>query len=126
MRKVAVLLLALWVPVTMHCALEAVPGLEFLQSCCEEKAAPVPGTDCSEDGCAQVENGLYPGDDRPCFTLDPLQLPLGMVPPVLVVLGPPPGRPGMTGPAGPPPELCCGWQFDYRMARPPRAPTPRA
>ena len=50
----ALFLLALWLPATLHCDLEAA-GL-LAQQCADECAA---GQTASNDGCGVVESGLY-------------------------------------------------------------------
>jgi hypothetical protein len=53
-KIVAVMFVALWLPTTMHCSLEKLPGLQFLQ--CSTDTAD---NECKDDGCRIVESGLY-------------------------------------------------------------------
>jgi hypothetical protein len=121
-RVVAVLLLALWGLAKEHCALEQVPGFEFLACCQHADKAPHQDNDCDEDGCAVVESGFYQMEDNPTFS--PALTALGAfavrewvaeAPEVLVAHSAP-----VTAA---PPELPRLWQFHYRAALPPRAPS---
>src|SRR4051812_3003890 len=64
MKKVhkltALVFVVLWVPITSHCQLEKVPGLEFLHC-----ASDTPGnSDCQGDGCQVIESGFYKISDN--------------------------------------------------------------
>jgi hypothetical protein len=119
---VAALLLAMWLPVTFHCLLEALPGFGFLACCQHQDVAPHQDSDCDSDSCAVVESGHYLVEDNPvlmppsatvlCFLFPNLLL----MPPVVTELGPPWGEPG-------PPGLANTWQFHTRTVLPVRAPS---
>jgi len=122
LRIVAVTLLALWVPATMHCTLETTPGFSFLQSCCGADEAPPLDQDCAQDLCSVVESGLYKIEDPSTFA------------PSLVVLltfaaldwmAEPPAAsvPDFFPASTAPPDLPKVWQFSQRTALPPRAPS---
>jgi hypothetical protein len=126
LRKSGVLvLLVLMGLATNHCRLESLPGLEFL-SCCQhqdaEKAPAHHEKDCATDGCEAVESGLYKMVDD--ATLAPIL-------PVLLastgwerLVAPLEDSTPHFVPASPaPPELPRFWQFHYRTALPPRAPS---
>jgi hypothetical protein len=111
----ALLLALIWVPVTMHCALEGVPGLEFLICCEHEDAAPHQDDDCEADACAVVESGFYKLQDDEvlvvaCSELDVFDYELKDETAVLTA-------------SRPPPDLTVGWQFSSRAALLPRAPS---
>jgi hypothetical protein len=120
----AVLALAvLWLPVSVHCQLEQLPGLEFL-SCCdhEDTTAPHQDDDCEGDACAVIESGLYKFEDQqasapaPDFgALEFAAFPSDQALIPAVVGGPV----GSTAP----PEFSRIWQFTSRTALPPRAPS---
>jgi hypothetical protein len=121
-KSAAVLLLALWVPATMHCTLETMPGFSFLQWCCGTDEAPAQDHDCSQDFCSAVESGFYKIEDNP--TLAPgLALLLafatwnGVAEPAAEC------APDFLPASSAPPELPRFWQFSYRTALPPRAPS---
>jgi len=59
-RLTALAFLVLWVPVTSHCHLENVTGLEFLQ-CASETPE---NSGCEGDGCQTVESGFYKISDN--------------------------------------------------------------
>jgi len=116
------LLLALWVPVTMHCTLENVPGFSFFQYCCGgDETPPVPG-DCEDDTCGTVESGLYKLEEDPAIT--PALTSLLVVVAWNSVTEPPADTAPLFASSSPaPPELPKVWQFFHRTALPPRAPS---
>jgi hypothetical protein len=64
-QSIALLLLALWVPLTSHCLLE---GAQLLPSmvCCDEgggECGPIEPA-CEGDACGVVESALYKVDER--------------------------------------------------------------
>ena len=121
-QSVAVLLLALWVPATMHCALETVPGFSFLQWCCAGNEAPLPDHDCSQDSCGAVESGFYKIEDNP--TVAPaVALLLAFAGWECVAEPPAEFAPHFAPVSSAPLELPRCWQFSYRTALPPRAPS---
>ena len=114
-------LLGCWLAATNHCRLEQITILSFL-SCCEG-GGNSQDADCQTDGCAQVEDGLYKSENHHTH----------VVPPVVAIIkflaAPTQGagsheefvRLPVPNPA--PPELPKSWQFSFRAAAPPRAPT---
>jgi len=121
-KSVVVLLLALWVPVTMHCTLETMPGFSFLQWCCGGDEASQPRQDCSQDACGAVESGLYKTEDNHCFTSGWALL-LELAAGEWVAEPPAEFVPLVASVSSAPPELPRFWQFSYRTALPPRAPS---
>ena len=121
MKCIAALLLALWVPVTMHCALELVPGLGFIQTCCGEQEAQPADHDCSQDLCSAIESGFYKVDDYPALAPSQALLLAFTVWNLSAEL--PAITPPLSPPAPSPPELPRSWQFSHRTALPPRAPS---
>ena len=111
----ALILAVLWLPVTMHCALEGLPGLEFLICCEHEDAGPHADDDCEADACAVVESGFYKLQDH-----DDLVVVLTEV--VLCDVSLRAGKPIVTA-SRPPPDFAVGWQFSSRAAPLPRAPS---
>ena len=123
LRTITVLaLVALWLPVSVHCQLEQLPGLEFL-SCCdhEDTTAPHQDDDCEGDGCAVVESGLYKTEERQNSLTAPNFPPVKFQSPQTPITSAPAVRAFVHGTA--PPELSCIWQFSFRTALPPRAPS---
>ena len=120
---IAVALLALWMPATMHCQLESAFGLEVL-SCCTHEDEPSSAhhdqDDCDADECAVVESGLYKLQDEQCLVPDP--------PEVIEVTQRALSMDAQEAPQIPetalaPPELLHSWIFSLRAAPAPRAPS---
>ncbi len=114
-------LLVLWGLATLHCDLERVPGFGFLASCHSADASPHQDKDCDSDGCSAVESGFYKMEEQAASAPVPL-LVLSFLLPVWEAT-PPPARPQAAILNGSPPELPRVWQFSYRTALPPRAPS---
>jgi hypothetical protein len=115
-------LLVTWLAASNHCRLEQIPGLSFL-SCCEEgDGVPGQDSDCQTDGCAAVENGLYKTGDQQPSLLPPVTVLVDCLPPSLdEYQKSAPSRFGFAGFT--PPGLAVTWQFSFRAAAPPRAPS---
>jgi hypothetical protein len=111
-------LLALWLPATNHCRLETIPGLEFL--CCASDTDS--SSDCDGDGCDVVERGFYKSEnDRPIVPTPDFVVALSLTPLLgeLLPLAPSCGVEFTSAP----PELPKVWQFFFRTALLPRAPS---
>jgi len=114
-------LLALWVPATMHCALETVPGFSFLQWCCSAEKAHQASGDCPDEVCGEIESGLYLLRDSPPILPSP-----GLLAVTAwdnTVESPPDASPLFGDVSSTPLRLAHSWQFSYRTALPPRAPS---
>jgi hypothetical protein len=120
-KAIALLMVAFWGLVTVHCSLEQLPGFEFL-SCCEHPGtAPHQDNDCKQDGCSVVESGFYRADEHLSIVPEPLLL-LAVLLPVFE----PEVRsevPITATVACTPSELSQVWQFSFRTALLPRAPS---
>ena len=114
-------LLGLWLAATNHCRLEQIPGLSFLACCSHDDAAPRQDNDCDTDGCAQVENGLYKVDDIRVVSVTPLFVVAVFLLPTLEQIARSPVLAVFSTVASP--ELPGTWQFSYRTALSPRAPS---
>jgi hypothetical protein len=55
----ALALVFLWIPATVHCKLEELPGLQFLSCCDHGESVPHQDDDCAVDACATVEGGIF-------------------------------------------------------------------
>jgi len=121
-KAVAVVVLALWGLAAMHCKLEVLPGLDFLKkSCCFADSAPSSPKNCESDGCGAVEYGSYRAEEQNAAAPQPLLI-LALISPVMEA--PLPALPGVCfSESQAPPELHRIWQFSYRTALPPRAPS---
>ena len=64
-QMMGIILALFWLPITSHCLLERLSGLEFL-SCCTHEAEPCDNEekDCATDACAVVEEGFYKVQDN--------------------------------------------------------------
>ena len=116
-KLIALLFMVLWVPITAHCYLETIPGLEFFQ-CAGDNGGT---SDCKGEGCCVVESGFYKvSEARDYVAVAPLLR--VAVPPLLLD----DSFATVEGPAGfekLPPELPRSWQFISRTALPVRAPS---
>ncbi len=119
-KSILVVLFALfWIGTTSHCTLEAVPGLEFLSCAGEEAAAE--DSHCEDDGCEEVENGLYFHQQiNPVAAHVLAILPFDLFAP-LEDFKSDAVKPGTILDSFP--ELPPSWQFVYRTALPARAPS---
>ena len=119
MRTAFVIALAvLWVPITSHCKLELIPGLEFLH-CVGDTPTK---SNCDGDSCQTVESGAYKTQDN-----DDIVPLLVLTIDVLALVPSADASALESGSIGvftaSPPELPNGWQFVYRTALPVRAPS---
>ena len=104
-----------WVPITSHCALEDLPGLQFFQCATDTEQ----DSDCEGDGCYQVESASYKVSE----TQTPVPVPLFTVMVQISLLEMLPTQPPLPATAAPL-AIPKGWQFSFRTALPPRAPSP--
>ena len=118
---VASLLLALWVPATMHCALETVPGFSFLQWCCDADDSRQTPRDCEDGVCGEVESGSYRIEDPLTVASIPAMI-LAFAAWDRVAEPTPASATHFIPSTSAPPELPRFWQFSCRTALPPRAP----
>jgi hypothetical protein len=120
-KAMAVLLALLWVPLATHCDWEHLPGLESLACCDQAGTAPHQDNDCQTDVCASVESGDYKLEERTVSAPTPVLVAVAVVPLLASALE----NPSATVPAisSVPIELPQLWQFAFRTAAPPRAPS---
>jgi hypothetical protein len=120
-KVIAVVALALWGLARMHCELEQVPGFGFLAWCHPQESARQQSKDCSGDTCSEIESALYE-TEQPLVTVPMPVLLMSFLLPVRQIT-PPLGasQPALLNFS--PPELPRLWQFAYRTALPPRAPS---
>jgi hypothetical protein len=120
-RFAAWLLLAVWLPATLHCQLEAA-GLGEAQhdSCCTGETDDR-GTDCLGDACANIENSLLK-DSAPELHL---AAPVAVCPLCCAALVSAARTEPVLSPKrqAPPLALQVAWQFIERAAPPARAPS---
>lgn len=113
-------LVALWLPVTLHCRLEAAGFFVPHDDCATEQAAHA-GAECKDDACPTVEDALYKESAQTLAVVAPdiadclifLELPA----PDSLFHALSPDR------HAPPAEIAAAWQFITRAAPPARAPS---
>ena len=118
---IALLLVALWVPLTTHCDLARLPGFEFLACADQAGSPPHSDKDCTTDACAVVESGSYLIEEQPLTLPAPVLLLVFVTPLTADELDTSPRDLDLTDSA--PPEHSHIWQFSFRTALPPRAPS---
>lgn len=121
--SLATLLAVMWVFLTCHCGLSAIPGFEFLRCDAESHESKDGGEPCKESSCCSLELAQFRSQR------------LEEVIPAVVVLilpdsttdlaaNPPPAGVSLSVPTAAPPDPSRAWQFLLRAALPPRAPSP--
>jgi hypothetical protein len=120
-RFAAWLLLAVWLPATLHCRMEmAGLGEAPHDSCCTGVTADS-GSDCVGDSCANIENSLIKDSAPELHLAAPITLcPLCCAALVRAVRIEPVLSPERHAP---PLALKVAWQFIERAAPPARAPS---
>jgi hypothetical protein len=113
-RIVGLVLLVLWVPITSHCMLENIRGMEFLKCATDTDQ----GKNCEDDSCTQLESATYRISDT---HTDFLSLAFFDFSAVVFLEFPVDEQP--TAVIETPPEIPVAWQFFFRTALPPRAPS---
>jgi hypothetical protein len=119
-RIVALLLLALWLPATLHCDLEAA-GVTGILGCHDHRTTgPAFGSD---DHCHSIEGVTYKLDFASVKTPPPaLALLFVFAHPSLIAAVLPPRAITVEADAAPP-EVARTWHFVVRAAPPARAPS---
>jgi hypothetical protein len=119
---VALVLLALWVPATNHCGLEAA-GLTGSFACEHEARDDSCKHDCMADMCETVEKTSFAKNGD---SLRALPAPAALSELSRLLSPPPPKETGIEPPRTDPPDLRAlqrTWSFARRAALPARAPT---
>src|SRR3954452_13535180 len=113
----AFVLMVCWAPITAHCSLEKLPGLEFLQCATDSPA----GGDCEGDSCSTVESGFYKTQDHPELLVSPGLFVVSFLPlPIKEVSLDFFSAAALTVA---PPEMPQSWRFAQRAVLPVRAPS---
>lgn len=118
LKKFFILLLVLaWVPMTAHCSIESIPGLEFL-AC---KGETSNSTDhCKDTGCCSFESSALKTENAKVFC--PVVVFIAVYS-QLAFLNVEPPKEKVIRVLAIPPELPQSWQFISRAALPVRAPS---
>lgn len=115
------LLVALWLPATMHCQLEAAGMGESQHDSCCTGATADSGADCFGDACANIENSLIKDSAPELHLAAPVTVcPFGGAALVRAARTEPILSPKRHAP---PLALKVAWQFIERAAPPARAPS---
>ena len=121
-RILLFVLLALWLPATMHCRLEAAGFFAAHDDCAAEQAGN-DSTDCKDDACPTVEDALFKESSAALAVHAPAEcfLPDGLA---LLIETDADTAASLLSPTRhvPPAALAVGWQFIARAAPPARAP----
>ncbi len=120
-KVIAAVSLVLWGVATMHCDLERMPGFGFLAWCHARDGAPQQGNGCSGDACSEVESALYNAEQQVVTVPTPVLAMRFLLPSWEATSATSTPRPALLNHS--PPELPRLWQFFYRTALPPRAPS---
>ena len=107
---------------TLHCRLETVPGLEFLACLSDGDCHDKEGSDRGDTGCCSAEKSQYKTEQQRLTFPPPDLLPLAFAP-VLDLASTLPAPVNRETFTVAPPELPRCWQFVFRTASPPRAPS---
>lgn len=110
-----------WVPLTAHCEIEILTGLEVLSCSSMEASAPPSDSHCGGNTCCEWESGQYRLPQGQPTVAAPL---LAVLPQVLAVVTKEAPVAEVDCPqADTPPESQKPWQFSLRAALPVRAPS---
>jgi len=117
------LLAVLWLPATLHCAIEEAGWFDYDDSCCSKHPADSsPSAEhCDKDACQVLESGLI----KPADSLVKVRAPefSAIMELVWLIACDPPGRSRVAPETtDSPPELPRTWQFTARAAHSPRGP----
>jgi hypothetical protein len=123
-RFFALLLLAVWLPATLHCGFEAA-GFVLGSECCADAQHAVSSAGCESDDCGILESGFTSSGTlhvtAPVATVCSCLIHAQTPPSTVAVFSPPVS--GLGEAAGPPRELIQSWPFVSRVALSPRAPS---
>ncbi len=115
-----VTLVAVWSLASNHCRLELISAFSFVACGNQADCTGKQDKDCETDGCAAVENQLYKSENAQVQLPAPALLPVVFVSPI-VIEDPAPSLTRLFDTT--PKVLSRLWQFSYRTALPPRAPS---
>jgi len=118
-RIVAMLMLAAWIPAASLCLAECAGVVERGDCCPDESGGK---TNAADHSCCFLASGLYKLHDNHSLLMIPDALPTAQVSSHLSVA---PSSNSLPLPAArrSPPDLPVSWQFSFRTALPPRAPS---
>ena len=117
---VALMLALVWLPAVSCCLIDA-SGLLGKQDCCSKEHSPSGPDNCDKPCGALASAGYFPQQDQ-LLLIVPVGAPLFDCGISRMEVQRPVGI-GRDLPATAPPELAGHWQFTFRTALPPRAPS---
>lgn len=109
----------IWLPVSAHCQLETIPGLEFLRCASDIQSSQ---GHCSDSGCCSAEKSQYKVDQLRLTLPSPDLLSISSTP-VLYLPNTLPAEVSVGVLTAAPPQLLKTWHFASRTALPARAPS---
>jgi len=119
---VALVLALVWLPAVSCCLIDA-SGLLGKQDCCSKEHSPsIPGPENCDKLCGALASAHYFPPQGQLLLIAPVGVPLFDSAAALLEVQRPAGT-GREFPATPPPELAGHWQFSFRTALSPRAPS---
>jgi len=125
-RTLFIVMALLWVPLTAHCRIASVPGLEFLGCGDHEHSGKRTDQSCEDCGCCSQETAKYHAsrweDTAPDTQTDLTDLAAPGILDLVRGLAPEESE-GVLVAAPPPPPGSASWVFLRRLALPVRAPS---
>jgi hypothetical protein len=122
-RLAVLLLAAIWLPVTMHCQIEAAGLLQPHDECAQELSSQSNDTGCKDDACPTVEDALFRESGALPLLFAPADAHSTARLLALLAEGREWSEPVLSvARQAPPAELVTSWQFHTRAAPPARAP----
>ncbi len=119
---VATLFAVFWTVAAAHCQIEVLPGLGFLRCVPAEQSAPSSGSHCGDNVCVTIESGQYATDfERVSAPAPPLTLAVSAFALAAIPLPDQEAESLLTPAEATAPRK--PWQFVFRTALPPRAPS---
>jgi hypothetical protein len=104
----------------VHCQLEAVAASGVVTCCVESDCSPQQDADCTEDFCGSLESETYFPQKSQTLAKVPVLQPIDFT---FEAIHFEPAFQARSSTAGYVPILACAWQFVFRTAAPPRAPS---
>ncbi len=124
LKAASLLLLAVWLPATLHCRLESAGLIAPHHEECEDDAGRGTATDCKDDACPTVEETLIKDSSTDLVVSAPADCTCALCVAALLCACDGCAEPALS-PArhAPPPGLTVAWQFLLRAAPLARAPS---
>lgn len=123
LNKIVALAVALvWLPAVSCCLIDASGLLEKRECCSKEHSRAVPGPGNCDKPCGALASAAYVPQQSQLLVIAPIGVPLFDAAFPLIEIHRPAGV-GRELPSTAPPELAGHWQFSFRTALAPRAPS---